>query len=212
MSEQSSGIRAKKRAKQQNYDHPLTLLQEAFCIEYIKEMAQRVPNGAEAAGRAGYRGTRETLYTTAKRLLQDPRVQAVIAKKKTKIMAKLELSAEKVLQEIGRLAFLDPRRFFSPDGKLKPVTELDDDVAVALASMDVTEFYGEGDAPAGVVKKIRFADKTKNLELLGKHFELFTERVKTIDDAPTDDEIEEIVRRGNARRAAVSGAEGEASS
>ena len=179
MSEQKSGIRAKQRVKRQFYNHPLTFRQHAFVLEYIKELANRVPNGANAAERAGYKGSRETLYKTAQRLLEDTRVNALIDEKTATIMEKLEITAERVIEELGKLAFVDPRKFFNPDGSLKQVTELDDNTAMALAGMDVTELFegsGEDRRQTGLLKKFKLTDKGQNLERLGRYFKLFTDR------------------------------------
>ena len=70
-----------------------------------------------------------------------------------------------MLQEVGRLAFVDPRKFYREDGTLKTPMELDDNTAAALASIEVfEEFSGHGKnrALAGYLRKIKWADKGQN--------------------------------------------------
>jgi phage terminase small subunit len=94
---------------------------------------------------------------------------------------KLEITADRVLKEIARLAFMDPLKFFKDDGSLKRIQDLDDDTAVSLAGMEVTElFEGSGDQKHayGLLKKIKIADKGQNLERLGRHLKLFSDKTE----------------------------------
>ena len=83
------------------------------------------------------------------------------------------------------------RKLFNADGSLKQVHELDDDTAAGLAGVEVVElFEGSGDDKHafGLLKKFKLADKGINLERLGKHFKLFTDRVET-----TSDRLDELL-------------------
>ena len=86
---------------------------------------------------------------------------------------KLDITADRVLQEIAKLAFLDPRKFFEDDGSLKRIQDLDDDTAACIARMEVTELFegsGEKKHVYGLLKKFKIADKGQNLERLGRLF------------------------------------------
>lgn len=88
----------------------------------------------------------------------------------------MEIRADNVLQELAKLAFFDPRKFFNPDGSPKHITDLDEDTAAALAGLEVQELFegsGEQKYCYGLVKKIRLADKGMNHERLGKYLNLF---------------------------------------
>ena len=50
------------------------------------------------------------------------------------------VTRERLLREIGRLAFVDPRRLLREDGTMLPLHELDDDTAAAIASVEVDEY------------------------------------------------------------------------
>jgi phage terminase small subunit len=87
---------------------------------------------------------------------------------------RVEITADNVLREIARLGFSDPRKLFDENGNLKPIHELDDDIAAAVAGIDVV-VRGDGEN-ALQVRKIKFWDKNNALEKLGKHLRLWTER------------------------------------
>lgn len=99
--------------------------------------------------------------------------QAVADLTKQKLEA-AGITAQRVMQEIGRIAFLDIRKFYDANGNLKPIHELDDDAAAALSSVDVeVKWTGKGDEAVPVTtKKIRTVDKMAGLNLLAKHFKL----------------------------------------
>ena len=73
-----------------------------------------------------------------------------------------------VLAETARIAYADPRHLFDDAGKLRPMTEWHDEVAPAVASVEVTKRnLTMGDGAQDDVVRIRFWDKLKALELLG---------------------------------------------
>jgi phage terminase small subunit len=174
----------------------LTPKQALFVQEYLIDL-----NATRAAIAAGY--SKKTAEAAASRLLRNVKVRAETGKQTAERSERLEISADRVLQELARLAFLDPRRFFDADGIAKPITALDNDTARALAGMDVEElFEGRGDdrRRIGVVRKYKLADKKAALELLGKYLGLFVERLQ-IDRTPlwerfTPQEMDEYIERG----------------
>jgi phage terminase small subunit len=150
----------------------LTKKQELFVAEYLTDL-----NATRAACAAGY--SAKSAESQGAQLLQNPKVSAEISKKHGKRLEKLEVTAERVLSEIAKLAFFDPRKLFKPDGSPKHILDLDDDTAVAVAGLEVSELFegsGEQKRACGSVRKIKLADKGVNLERLGKHLKLFTDK------------------------------------
>ncbi len=89
-----------------------------------------------------------------------------------------EITAERILRALVRIGEADPRKYFDSNGNLKPIHELDDAEAFALSHIDVDEIFegsGRDKQKIGETKKIRTWDKTKALELLGKHLAMFTD-------------------------------------
>ena len=158
----------------------LSLKEQVFCVEYIKD-----ENGTRAATAAGY--SARTASVTASKMLKKPKIQQELAKLREKLLGKLEISAAKVLRGLAELAFFDPRKMFNQDGSMKKITELDDETVHALAGMDVEKLFkhfGKGQAEeVGTITKVRLADRGLNLERLGRHFKLFTEKLEIIDPA-----------------------------
>lgn len=143
----------------------LTFQQRVFVTEYLKDR-----NGTQAAIRAGY--SAHTAGSQAERLLRNVAIQSSIEAVVVKAEAKAELTVERTLREVARLAFFDPRKLLNPDGSPKPINELDDDTAAGIAGMDIQEQYEGSGADrvfVGYVKKYKIADKNAALEKAMKH-------------------------------------------
>lgn len=145
----------------------LTALQERFALEYVKDFnatrayqACKPHVSAKTAGVEGYR------------LLKNPSVQAAAQAARERIANKLELSAERTMQEIARLAYFDPRKLFDPEGNPLSLDKLDDDTAAAIAGVEVVT-VGNADMGFGEVRKIKISDKNAALEKAAKILGLF---------------------------------------
>lgn len=164
---------------------------------FIREVL-RTGNATRAAVLAGYSAA--TASVTGSKLLRKAKISAELAKVREKLLQKIEIDAEKVLQGIAQVAFYDVRKFFNPDGSLKPVADLDDMTAFALKGLDVEKLFhhfGKGQAEEkGTITKIRFADRLEALQLLGRHLKLFTDKLELTD-------AQEIVTRLQQGRARV---------
>ena len=114
-------------------------------------------NATDAAIQAGY--SPKSAAVTASQLLKEPKVSAEVEKRRTEIVAKLELSTERTIKEVSRLAFCDPRKLVDEKGRLKQLHELDDDIAAAIASVEV-------DKDGGI--KYKFWDKNSAIEKAAK--------------------------------------------
>lgn len=128
-------------------------------------------------------------------------IQQAIDAGNSKVNAQLEVTVERVREELARLAFYDPRAFWNQDGTAKAVTDLDEDTARALAGFEMAELFtgsGEERATAGYVKKFKLADKGLNLERLGRHLKMFTDKV----ELTAGDELLKALDEGRKRAAA----------
>jgi phage terminase small subunit len=148
----------------------LTIRQTLFVAEYLIDH-----NATRAAIAAGYskRGAR----VRGAELLANRNVSEEISRRTSERMNKLEIRTDRVLKELARIAFFDPRKLFKADGSLRQVNELDEDTAAAIASLEVRELFqaiGSDKHPYGRVGKYKFANKRGALELLGKHLNLFS--------------------------------------
>jgi phage terminase small subunit len=148
----------------------LTDKQKKFCEEYLIDL-----NATQAAIRAGY--SEKTAYSIASENLIKPEVQEYIQDRQKELQAKTEVTQMRVLKELARVAFLDIRKFYDDNGKLKQPHELDDDAAAALAGIDVTEefeYKNNGSREQiGWTKKVKLHNKLVALDSLAKHLGMY---------------------------------------
>lgn len=154
----------------------LTRRQEIFAAEYCVDS-----DGKRAAIKAGY--SEKTAESQASQLLKNPKVSDVISKKTQKILNKLEISAEKVLQELALLGFSNMLNYVTigDDGQADiDLSKLTREQAAAIQeiSVDATGGTGDGERRQVLRTKFKLSDKRGALELLGKHLKLFTEKIE----------------------------------
>ena len=172
----------------------LTPKQQRFVVEYRIDQ-----NATQAAIRAGY--SKKTASSQGERLLRHVEIAAAVGKQEATHLAKLEITAERVLQEIARLAFYDPRAFYHDDGSVKPMSALSADEAACLAQFDVIlANIDAGDGKRDRMHRIKLADKLRALELLAKRFGLVKEQVEVTG-------LHELVERLTRARARVTKAD-----
>lgn len=143
-----------------------------FCREYIID-----ENATRAYSRVYPASSYDAARSSANELLTNPNIQRRIEELREERNKRLEITADKVLQGLAKLAFFDPREFFDDDGKIKPLGELDPDAAYVLAGIETLhKITGEERDGVAITTKIRLPDKGANLERLGKHLKLFTDK------------------------------------
>jgi phage terminase small subunit len=81
---------------------------------------------------------------------------------------------DRVLQEAARLAMADVRALYDEDGKIKPMKDWPDDLAAAVGGFEVVKGnVDKGDGQYDQVVKLKVWEKTKALEMLFKHLNLY---------------------------------------
>ena len=91
-----------------------------------------------------------------------------------------EITQDMVIKELAKIAFLDIRKLYTENGQLKNVADIDDDTAGAISSLETLEEYdgyGEDREKIGDTQKVKLLDKTKALELLGRHLGIFNDKL-----------------------------------
>ncbi len=149
----------------------LTEKQQLFCIEYLKCRF----NGTQAAINAGY--SPRSAASIADENLRKPEIQDYLTQELERQRRQVRLESTDVLTQIMRLGFSDVRKLFGPNGGLRPVTDLDEDVAAAVQSVKVvTKNLGKdenGEMQVEYVHEYKLADKKCNLEMLARYLQLF---------------------------------------
>jgi len=115
----------------------LTPKQERFVAEYLIDL-----NATQAAIRTGY--SAKTAASQGARLLKQGGVARAVQAAQQARAVRTEITQDRVLQELARIAFFDIRRLYRADGSMKDPCELDADTAAALASIEVKEELERG--------------------------------------------------------------------
>lgn len=170
----------------------LTPKQEAFVREYLIDL-----NATQAAIRAGY--SAKTAYSQGERLLRNVEVSTALSEAKTARSDKAGIDAEWVLTRLVSEATADLADLYDEAGNLKIIHDWPMVFRTGLvAGVEVEElFEGRGEAreQIGRVRKIKLLDRTKLVELVGKHVtvQAFKDRV---DHTGTFKTITEVMLSG----------------
>jgi phage terminase small subunit len=142
--------------------------------------AQGVAKGLsadEAYQAAGYKPNRGNAIRLKANESIAARIEAIVKAG----AARAEIDIARTLKEMVRLGTSDIRRLFDGNGALRPLHDLDDDTAAAIASVEVItkRLPGIGDDPPEIeyVHKIKMWDKNSALEKIGKHLGMFIDRL-----------------------------------
>lgn len=145
----------------------LTAKQRAFCQEYLVDL-----NATQAAIRAGYSEASATEIGFEN--LSKPHIHREVQRMMNERAERVEVTADMVLRELIGIATVDLSEAFDEFGVLKPIKDIPKNVRKAIAGIETLQI-GDG---AGQVKKVRFWDKNKSLEMLGRHLKLFVDKIE----------------------------------
>lgn len=151
----------------------LTPKQRRFIDEYLIDL-----NATQAAIRAGY--SEKTAYSIGVQLLKKLEIQAEIHKRRNRLQNKLEITQERVLQELAAIAFANGADYAKvvnsgllPTVEMIPTDELPPEKLPAIAGIKANQYGVE----------VKLHDKVKALELLGKY-------LGTFDGGPAQEQTE----------------------
>ncbi len=118
----------------------------------------------------------ETIWTRASHLMADDKVSARVAQLQEQLAEKSGVTAQRVVEEMAKIAFGDLRGLFDEAGNLLPPNKWADKDAAIVAGMDVvTRKAGDGEVEH--VAKIKQWDKPKALEMLARHLGMFNDKI-----------------------------------
>lgn len=157
----------------------MTVKRHRFVAEYLVDL-----NATQAAIRAGYakKGAKDQAY----QLMQMPEVAEAIKAAMEERNKRLQVDADYVLHRLTEIDQLDLADIFDLDGKLMPIRQW---------PLIWRQMVKEVDMKTG---KVKFHDKLRALELIGKHVNVnaFREQVNHTGDINfTDMTDEELERR-----------------
>ncbi len=142
----------------------LTSKQEVFCIEYLVDF-----NATQAAIRAGY--SLKTAQSIGAENLRKPLIQSNIAKVMGSRTDSANVDAVYVLKRLKEIDELDVVDILDDSGNMRAIKDWPKAWRTSISGLDISEMMGGSDI-AITVKKIKWPDKLKNLELLGRHVDI----------------------------------------
>lgn len=177
----------------------LTDKQQMFISEYLVDF-----NATRAAKSAGY--SEATAGAIGHENLQKPEILGEIEKRMAARHKRLEISADRILDELRKLAFSNMQDYIrvTPEGEaFVDLGSLTREQAAAIQEVKVDESAGGiGDGRRERVQRTTFklADKGINLERLGRYWKMFTDKV----EHSADDSLAELIRTARSRANASS--------
>lgn len=170
----------------------MTPKQSRFVDEYLVDL-----NGARAARRAGY--AERSAATQAYSLLQNKTIAAAIAKAQVDRAARTGITSDRVVIELAKVAFGDPRRLLSW-GSGGVVLRDSDELTEAEAAL-VSE-VAETRTATGGTRRVKLHCKMTALTALGRHLGLFASGGKRFGGDVSDgggDNDDQSTEPGDAR-------------
>lgn len=153
----------------------LTAKQKRFIDEYLVDL-----NATQAAIRAGY--SKKTAAFIGAENLKKPQIQAEVQRRMAKRQERTEVTQDRVVEELARLAFANAADFVTV--RERKIETADGSVVVDSAVVKYTsELTVDQQAAIAGIKQgangveLKLCDKLKALELLGRHMGMFTDKL-----------------------------------
>lgn len=146
--------------------------QEAFAQHYVL-----TGNASEAYRKAYSTKTKNdaTVRVDAAQLTKHPNVSLRIAELQQaaseQAEKKFRVDADWMLRRLKEIDEMDVADIMDDAGNILPVSQWPKVWRTSISALDMHELQGSGDAMT-VIRKLKLPDKTKNLEMLGRHVEV----------------------------------------
>ena len=145
---------------------------------------------------AGYKASNsDVACANAARLIGKDRVAKALSAGRALIAERNAVTQDRVLRELARLGFSDPRKVFCDESyTLRRPTEFDDDTAAAINGIEIVTRAVGGEIE--YIHKIKFIDKVGPLGLMARHLGMLHDKqsvpdrqVGEIDEDADDGEL-----------------------
>ena len=164
-----------KTVKKPVVEKPLTPQQEKFCQQVVlnggdKSAAYRVAYPKSLKWKDNAVNTQASILSKNSKV--EVRVRELQDRAKELAEKKFDVDAEYILKRLHEVDVMDVADILYDDGSVKPILEWPAVWRQNISAIEVTELTaGREDQKTlvGVLKKIKWPDKTRNRELLGKH-------------------------------------------
>lgn len=164
----------------------LTPKQQMFCDEYLIDL-----NATQAAIRAGY--SNKTAKEIGCNLLTKVNIRAYIDQKMAERSRRCGITADRVLNELAKIGFCNAADLINFN-QATVKEEADNYDTAAIQSVKVKTMSSEnGDM---IEREVKLYDKTKSLELIGKHLGMFKDKVEVdVSETPKSEMAELLSQR-----------------
>lgn len=163
----------------------MTDKQKRFVEEYLIDL-----NATQAAIRAGYKP--DSANKVGAELLGKTRVSEAIAKAMADRSKRTGVNADRIVTELAKIAFANAGDIIDPvDGRIKEDAAPED--LAAIQSIKVKTM--DGAKMSSMEREVKLSEKTKALELLGKHIGMWNDKIDVNVTLPVvisgDDKLED---------------------
>jgi phage terminase small subunit len=146
-----------------------------FIQEFLKDF-----NGTQAIIRSKIKvKTNAVASTLAGRYLARPRVQKGISEAVKSIQDKAEVNVAMIIKELHRIATTDIADIFDEKGNIKRIHDIPLDIRRAISGFEVETPISKPDTK---IVKVKLWSKEKSLEMLGKHLQMWIEKIQLSGD------------------------------
>lgn len=163
----------------------MTEKQKRFVEEYLIDL-----NATQAAIRAGY--STKNADKIGHELLGKTRVSEAIKTAMAERSRRTGVNQDRILMELAKIALLNPANVVNFDEATVREDALPEDLA-AIASVKVKRFPTKDGE--GIEREIKFYDKTKALDLAGRHLGMFKDKIEVSGLQEEKTKLDNILRQ-----------------
>ena len=145
-----------------------------YCYEYLVDSHK-----TNAAIRAGFAKNSAQQQATRVHKKCKTRIEEMISD----MTLSHVVSKDRIIQELALIGLADLKEAFNEDGSLKTFVNMPSNIRRAISSIDVQEVVNDGNMQVSI-KKVRFHDKIRSLELLGRNLQMFTQKLEIDNKRP----------------------------
>ena len=143
--------------------------------------------------KAGYTAKNDNVAgVSASRMLRKARVVSYMETRAKALRESLNITPERVLKEVARIAFLDPLELVDATGKFRPLAQMSEDARRAITDMEMDE--------KGNVVKVKASGKSAAQDKLMRWLRLYREVELPPPGAPQRHEVHLTIDPGEAYR------------
>lgn len=104
------------------------------------------------------------------------------------ILSRDETTKERILNDLRSISYFNVSKLFDESGVMIHPSQWPKDASIAVLSIDIQDIYSKNEK-LGEVVKVRFHDKLKSIELLGKQMSMFAQKVEHSGKLTIEDNI-----------------------